>query len=363
MPQLIFQNSVQILRAQICVAAALILCASSALVCSSRPAARTATPLADARQLDSAGRTGEAIQILEQSLAAGNDARALATHRYLGYLLLNEGRWRAAAQHSEAALRLAPGDVPAQVNLGYALARLGSRSRAYFHYQQALAVDPQNGRALLFSGQLLEQMGRIEDAERRLRAAARTTPANPEAQYELAAHLIRHRLVSDSSTPGSAGKHNAIAYRDIVRLLRAVLAQNAEFTPALQLLAYAHVQVGSYPDAVRVGERALAAVAGPHPVDAVSAAAIEFNLGLAYLKREQYPEARRRFETIIARYSETARAHCLLGDAFAGTGDWEQALPAYNECQRLRPGTATVRLRQACTAGVREACKLIPEKE
>lgn len=354
MPQPIFQNSAQIFRALALAAALLALCGISALACTSQPAPRTATPLADARQLEARGQTAEAIRILEQSLATTE--RPLATHRYLGYLLLNEGRWQASAGHSEAALRLTPKDVPAQINLGYALSRLGSRSRAYFHYQQALSLDPQNVRALLYSGQLLEQMGRLEDAERRLRAAVRSTPALPEAQYELAALLVRHRLASGSLIADSKAMLNPAAYRDIVQLLQAVLAQNAEFTPALQLLAYAHLHAGNSADAIRFGERALAAVAGSHPVDAVSAAAIEFNLGLAYLNRESYPEARRHFEAVIDRYSETARAHCLLGDALGGEGDWDRALAAYGECERLRPGTAMPRLRQACAAGVRRAC-------
>jgi tetratricopeptide (TPR) repeat protein len=63
-------------------------------------------------------------------------------HASLADLLMRRGRVNEAIEHSEEALRIRPGDVNAQNNLGLALLQTGETKRAVTHLEKALDVDP-----------------------------------------------------------------------------------------------------------------------------------------------------------------------------------------------------------------------------
>ena len=63
-------------------------------------------------------------------------------HASLADLLMRRGRVNEAIEHSEEALRIRPGDVDAQNNLGLALLQTGDAKRAVAHLEKALEIDP-----------------------------------------------------------------------------------------------------------------------------------------------------------------------------------------------------------------------------
>ena len=93
----------------------------------------------------------------------------------LGQLKLEDGDLPGAIDKLEAALRL--GDDPgARMALGNARMRQDKPADAIEHFQRAAQLDPKSADALGALGQALLAAGRVEDAERPLRAAMQLRP-------------------------------------------------------------------------------------------------------------------------------------------------------------------------------------------
>ncbi|MDI1429159.1 tetratricopeptide repeat protein [Polyangium sorediatum] len=132
----------------------------------------------------------------------------------LGQIELAEGNIAGAAEHLEAALRITD-SFDARLALGRARATQQKSGEAIPHFQRAAELDPKSAEAVGSLGQALLGAGRLEEAERALRAAAMKRP-DPETRNALGFALVRQK--------------KAAAALDV---FRGVLADDVASAPAL----------------------------------------------------------------------------------------------------------------------------------
>ncbi len=99
-------------------------------------------------------------------------------HNNLGGLAIRRGDLARASRDLAIAAALAPDWAPAWVNTGVARFRSGDADGALQAYDRALEADPNNSSALTNIAYVYRQLGREEEAENALRAAAHST-TNP----------------------------------------------------------------------------------------------------------------------------------------------------------------------------------------
>lgn len=91
-------------------------------------------------------------------------------HAALGILLDLTGRHDEALEHHQAAAKLAPGDASYRNNLGFSLLAAGDAEGAIPPLETALALDPGLPQSYTNLGFAYGRAGRLDDAERTLRA-------------------------------------------------------------------------------------------------------------------------------------------------------------------------------------------------
>ncbi|MDI1452051.1 tetratricopeptide repeat protein [Polyangium sp. 6x1] len=157
----------------------------------------------------------------------------------LGQIELAEGDAAGAAEHLEAALRISDGfDV--RMALGSARARQQKNADAILHFQRATELDPKNAEAVAALGQALLGAGKLEEAERVLRAAAQMRP-HPETRNALGYALVRQK--------------KAAAALDV---FRGVLLDDAASAPALFGAGVASEELGQKEQALAFHQKLLA---------------------------------------------------------------------------------------------------------
>lgn len=133
-----------------------------------------------------AGRMERALDVATPALAAAD--HTLRVMRYRGFTAQTLARFDEAARAYEAVVARAPQDVESWNNLGNARSALGDHEGAIAALERAVALDRLAAPARLNLANALRAAGRLGDAERVLRDAARTFPGDvhvPETLYAL----------------------------------------------------------------------------------------------------------------------------------------------------------------------------------
>ena len=235
----------------------------------------------------------------------------------MGHYNLAQFTWRAEPEKSldqlAAALRLNPKFVPAHVSRAWLLHRLGRTAEAAEHLQSALALAPDNLRALDQLGLVYLALDRTADAEKVLRRATSIAPDDPDVlmhlgrvlmaagrEDEAERFLAKYREVRprqsrdprrepgmiESATLSEPDRRS----REIERLRR--LSQSRPDDAALQLhLADLLLSGGQIAEATAAFSQLLALDAG---------AVIWEEAGRTLVSAEQYPLARQFLERAIA---------------------------------------------------------------
>jgi Flp pilus assembly protein TadD len=229
------------------------------------------TALAEAGDLQAAmWHYREALRIQPENPLARNN---------LGTALARLGRYPEAVAEFRASLRMR--STPhTHHNLGLALFKLGRVDEAIAEYEAALRFDSDDYPTVVESGAALAAVGRLDEAEVRLRHAVELQPRDVNVRLRLAGVLARKRRVADAlkefdrvlrQSPDHPVALNDAAWlratspdprsRDgelAVRLARHALDLNPH--PNAQnygTLAAACAEAGRFPDAVNAGERAV----------------------------------------------------------------------------------------------------------
>jgi predicted Zn-dependent protease len=162
-----------------------------------------------ARDLVTAGKIDEGIALYERLVRASPDNPRMLVN--LSIAEFKGKRFESAAQHAEAALRLAPGMAAANLFAGASYLELGKPRDAVQRLQQFLTAVPtdRNGRLMLAEALLGSEQ--YEQALEQFRTTAEMLPASPRVWYGLGRtyDALAERALSelDRNAPDSAFRH------------------------------------------------------------------------------------------------------------------------------------------------------------
>jgi len=143
------------------------------------------------------GRLDEAMSCFRRALAA--EGRCLDAHNNLGVVLLARGETDRAIESFRRAVAIHPQYVEARLNLGLALTREGRGGEALRHLAQACHLRPDRPDAFCALGAALAAQGRSEEAIGSFRRALAMNPRYVEAHDGLAVELMRRGELTDAA--------------------------------------------------------------------------------------------------------------------------------------------------------------------
>jgi predicted Zn-dependent protease len=136
-----------------------------------------------AREFVLAGKPDDAIPIyLELARAAPKDAGILVN---LCIAEFKARRFRDAAGHAEAALKLQPESLTANLFLGASYSQLGEHARAIPPLEKVIAAQPNDRNARVMLAEALLALDRFDESALQFHRASELAPENPGVWYGL----------------------------------------------------------------------------------------------------------------------------------------------------------------------------------
>jgi len=262
--------------------------------------------------------------------------------------LLARGDAEGARAKFDEALASDPRDVRALLGLGLAHETLGSLAQAERAYRQAIAVEPELAEAHNNLALLLRARGAQAEAIAELERATRADPKLASAQTNLALALEDEGRRDEARA--AYARAVELAPRDAmlranhglfllaegqgeaaVTELRAGLASAGEDRAALLAIGNGLRRAGQPDEAVRAVRGAIEAGDGkPTP-------ALLSELSLAQLGAKDASAAKASLNQALALDPKYATAHFLLGSIDASAGDVKAARAHFERCLQLEP--------------------------
>jgi tetratricopeptide (TPR) repeat protein len=277
------------------------------------------------------GRSQEALAHLGQAVRlAPTDAGALIE---LGVLLASGDRPADAVACFERAVALDPLQIPAHHNLALMAARQGDHERALQSFDRALALDPHNASLLNNRGASLKALGRLAEALQSHSQAVAIEPGNgPMLRNRAVLHLLLEQYPAAIKDYRNAATILGEQPLDLIGLGTALLALDrhdealAPLDKAAALLPdeiEAHIQRGvallrleRHAEAVASFDRALAMERRTPVLN---------NRGVALAALGRSDEALQSFIESAAHAGGIADTHTNMGVVFKSLGDYRQA--------------------------------------
>ena len=280
-------------------------------------------------------RRKEAELLLRRSLALRPEQPHVQVH--LGRVLARMGRHPEAIDLLQAAALARPDLFDAFLLLAQVQVTTGQFALAEKNYRAALRLAPKSGAALLGLGVLLNQTNRPAEGETVLRIAAETLERPAPSQARILYHLgvslelqgrpeeaidaWRHAVARDPLNKDAHRELNALLYR---------LGRDGAF-------------LASYDDAMRRVPLSRAPKSGMPDSGQLMLQKADF-----FIHAERFEEARDCFARLAALAPGSAGPQNGLAVAFAGLGQWERAIAAYEKSLKLQPGDLATQVRLAC---------------
>ncbi|MCB9615878.1 MAG: protein kinase [Sandaracinus sp.] len=270
----------------------------------------------EAMALLALGRRDEALPKLEGVVAAHpNDAKVRTA---AGFVAMRRGELDDALAHFDAAVAASPEDVSALRQRGMLRRRLGRTRDAYADFARVLEIDPNNLASLVEMTDIYQRAGRVADALPFLERITERSPTHVEAWNGLAIALAS---LDDASVVPRA--MDALAHALEIRpndpkalRMRCTLASRYEHDDAVELCDPAVEAAPTEPDVFTAR-------------------------GLAYARREQYPQALADADRAVALEPEGARHYANRAILRGRSGDERGAVED---------------LRRACELGHARSC-------
>ena len=239
-----------------------------------------------------------------------------SAQRVLGLVHAAAGRTQEALVAFDAAHAHAGEDPSALAAVASAYAAHGRPEQARAAYDAALEADPKHGVALGAAGLLALDEGRLDDARTLLERAGRVRPKDARIAFLQGTCAQRMGLQTSAATS-----------------FRRAYDLEPDRPEYLEALALAYVAQGSIAPGVRLLQRAIA--------DRPGDAELRFQLGLAWMKKRSYREARTAFLDAAERAPSDLRPHfylaLILGDKLGKAKEALAELDRYVELGGKEP--------------------------
>ncbi|MEA3180218.1 MAG: hypothetical protein QOI59_3741 [Gammaproteobacteria bacterium] len=213
------------------------------------------------------------------------------------------GAHEEAVAHYQEYVALRPQDAAALNNLGAALSKLARYEEAKKQFHNALAVSPKNTDALSNLGNLFSTYGRFADAENYLRRAVNLKPTDPLIRTNLGVALANQGLLDKSrtefekvlkTTPGYAAalsgmgtvERSAGRFAAAEQMFRRALEVDSNLVSAWVGLAGSRRMASTDAQWIAAGE-----TIAVNTTTATDEAAIRFAMGKCFDDLGQYPQA------------------------------------------------------------------------
>jgi tetratricopeptide (TPR) repeat protein len=276
------------------------------------------------------GRLGEAEQLLRQSLSLRSKQPHVQVH--LGRILAETGKHQQAIDLLQAAVQAQPDLFDALVVLAQVQFTVSDFAAAEKNYRAALRLAPDSQVALLGLGVLLNQTRRPAEAESVLRAAAGNTARPPSWQAKVARSLGLSLDLQGKTEEGLAAWQRAIALDPT----------NAEAHRELNALLYrmgrAQEFLASYD----------AAAQGLPSSSIAERGALLLQKAGFLIDAERFEEARDCFAQLAKMAPQSAGPQNGLAAAYAGLGQLDASVAAYEKSLVLQPEDTATKVRLAC---------------
>ncbi|NQT85872.1 tetratricopeptide repeat protein, partial [bacterium] len=253
------------------------------------------------------------------------DAKDISTHFSRLDILFNMRKYEECGKRCEEVLEINPKLHKPKLMLAQIQTALGKRERAIEIYTEILQGKKTQIQALLSRAQLHLDMKHYEAALSDANEVLRLTNRNPLANFIRGAVYMQLKKLNDAVTefqqaavgipkghPFKLPAHFWLArcyllqdqLREAIEELNTVINLDGRFLPARLILASSHLQTG-YPDG------AITVLLDGLPF-APKNVELRRLLGIAYLHKGEYEQARTQFEVILKQNPEGARPHQVL---------------------------------------------------
>ncbi|HVF51906.1 MAG TPA: tetratricopeptide repeat protein [Pyrinomonadaceae bacterium] len=268
-------------------------------------------------------------------------ARYAAAQKFEG-----AGDWSGAEREWREALRVAPEDARAWVNLGVAMQRQGRVQEAVEAWQRASAIDPKLPGAHFNAGLALSRAGEFARAVGPLRRALELEPENEAARRALALSLVGVERFQEASREIARLLARAPRDASLLELAAQSFMRQRRYAEAsvvlrrrLDLPGATGQMWAQYGDALDGAGRTSAAVEAYERAVALAPEvnATRYGLGYLYWKSLRYDEAERVLLELLKRDPADARAAYTLGDLYLAKGDAPRSLPLLELAARVYP--------------------------
>jgi len=217
------------------------------------------------------------IDKAEQEYVASMTSRTdnWSNHYNLGIYYQNKGDAQAALNSYETAARLYPESIMPLINSSVLYSYIGNNAKAEENLKKVVAFDPDNEAANLNLGLLLAEQGRLDEAERALKAALKANPENqPVAAKNLSvivaqkgdiAGAVKYAQIAWEARPDDPNYGYTLAYYQMqngqkaasIKTLKQIIKSNPEFLSAPSFLADIYLKDGNTNMAIQVYQNAL----------------------------------------------------------------------------------------------------------
>jgi len=226
--------------------------------------------------LKEGGKLSEAINHFTKVLGVKSDCAE--AHYELGDTLNRKGDFASAIEHYLEAVRIKPDYAKVYNNLGVILACQNKDKEAIVHFYKAVQIDSAYAGAYYNLGKIFTNQGKIEDAIFNYRKTLHFSPENTQALYNLSWILASHK--------DKESRNGEEAVRLAQRLCKITQYQQPL---ALDSLAAAYAEVGSFDDAVSTAKKAFKLALEQGPEELVQGLKKRLQL---YEKRRPYRQTR-----------------------------------------------------------------------